>query len=61
MQNRDFLDDWPGRRDKAFKPGLSRLKRDIWYAQSIAQIKYSNLETEPYVMKKFKQNYPIQI
>ena len=23
MPNRDFLVDWPGRRDKAFKPGLS--------------------------------------
>jgi len=32
MLNRDFLVDWPGRRDKAFKPGLSRLKRDVWYA-----------------------------
>jgi len=32
MRNRDFLADWPGRRDKALKPGLSRLKRDIWYA-----------------------------
>jgi len=28
--NRDFLVGWPGYRDKAFKPGLSRLKRDIW-------------------------------
>jgi len=27
----------------------------------IAQIKYSNLESEPNVMKKFKQNYQIQI
>jgi len=32
MPNRDFLVDWPGRRDKAFIPGLSRLKRDVWYA-----------------------------
>jgi len=32
MHNREFLVDSPGRRDKAFKPGLSRLKRDIWYA-----------------------------
>jgi len=28
MSNRDFLVDWSGRRDKAFKPGLSRLKRE---------------------------------
>ena len=31
MRDRDFLADWPGRRDKALKPGLSRLKRDVWY------------------------------
>jgi len=30
MPNRDFLVDQPGRRDKAFKPGLSRLKQDVW-------------------------------
>jgi len=30
MPNRDFLIDQPGRRDKAFKPGLSRLKQDVW-------------------------------
>jgi len=30
--NRDVFVDWPGRWDKAFKPGLSRLKRDVWYA-----------------------------
>jgi len=32
MQNRDVLVDWPGRRDRAFKPGLSRLKWDVRYA-----------------------------
>jgi len=32
MLNRDFLVDWLGRRDNAIKPGLSRLKRDVWYA-----------------------------
>jgi len=32
MPNQDFLVDWPGRRDKAFKLGLSLLKRDVWYA-----------------------------
>jgi len=32
MRNRDFLADWPGRRDKTLKPGLSHLKRDVWYA-----------------------------
>jgi len=32
MRNRDFLADWPGRWDKALKPGLSWLKRDVWYA-----------------------------
>jgi len=25
MRNGDFLADWSGRRDKALKPGLSRL------------------------------------
>jgi len=31
MPNRDFLVDQPGRRDKAFKPGLSQqLKQDVW-------------------------------
>jgi len=30
MPNRDFLIDQPGRRDKAFKPGLSRLQQDVW-------------------------------
>jgi len=30
MPNRDFLVDQTGRRDKAFKPGLSRLKQDVW-------------------------------
>jgi len=32
MPNRDVLVDWPGCRDKAFKPGLSRPKLDVWYA-----------------------------
>jgi len=32
MRNRDFLADGPGLRDKALKPGLSRLNRDVWYA-----------------------------
>jgi len=32
MPNLDVLVDWPGRRDKVFKPGLSRLKQDLWYA-----------------------------
>jgi len=32
MPNREFLVDWQGRRDIAFKLGLSRLKRDVWYA-----------------------------
>ena len=31
MQNRNYLVDWPERRDKAFKPGLSQLKREEWY------------------------------
>jgi len=31
MPNRDFLDDQPGRRDEAFKLGLSQqLKQDVW-------------------------------
>jgi len=30
MPKRGFLVDWPGRRGKALKPGLSRLKRDVW-------------------------------
>ena len=30
MPNWDFLVDQPGRRDKAFKPGLSQLKQDVW-------------------------------
>jgi len=30
MPNRDFLVDQPGRRDKAFTPGLSLLKQDVW-------------------------------
>jgi len=34
---------------------------DITTHNVIAWIKYSNLETEPYVMKKFKQNYQVQI
>jgi len=38
MRNRDFLADWPGRRDKALKPGLSRLKRDVWYAYPCQQV-----------------------
>ena len=38
MRNRDFLADWPGRQDKALKPGLSRLKRDVWYAYSISPL-----------------------
>jgi len=29
IPNRDFFLDWPGRRDKDFKPGLSWLKRDL--------------------------------
>jgi len=32
MPNRDFMVDWPERQEKAFEPGLSRLKRDVWYA-----------------------------
>jgi len=32
MNTRDFLADWPGRRDKAFKLGVCRLKLDVWYA-----------------------------
>ena len=35
MPTRGFLVDWPGRRDKAFKPVLSQLKRDVWYAYVI--------------------------
>jgi len=34
---------------------------DIITHNVIAQIKHSNLETEPNVMKKIKQNYEIQI
>jgi len=30
MPNRNLLVDQAGRRDKAFKPGLSRLKQDVW-------------------------------
>jgi len=30
MPYRDFLFDQPGHRVKAFKPGLSRLKQDVW-------------------------------
>jgi len=30
MPNREILVDQSGRRDKAFKPGLSRLKQDVW-------------------------------
>ena len=39
MPNRDFLVDWPERRDKAVKPGLSRLKRDVWYAYYQGRVK----------------------
>jgi len=30
MPNRDFSVDQPGRQDKAFKRGLSRLQQDVW-------------------------------
>jgi len=30
IPNRDFLVDQPGRRDKAIKPGLSRVNQDVW-------------------------------
>jgi len=30
MPYQDFLFDQPGHWNKAFKPGLSRLKQDIW-------------------------------
>jgi len=32
MLNQEFLVDSPGRRDKAFKPGLFLLKREVCYA-----------------------------
>jgi len=32
MPNWNFLVDWPGRQDRAFKPELSQLKRDIQYS-----------------------------
>ena len=32
MPNKHFLVDYPGPLNKAFKPGLSRLKRDVCYA-----------------------------
>jgi len=30
MPNHDFLVAQAGRQDKTFKPGLSRLKQDVW-------------------------------
>ena len=30
IPNQDFLVDQAGRRYKAFKPGLSGLKQDVW-------------------------------
>jgi len=45
MLNRNFLGDWPGCRDKAFKPGLSRLKRDVWCADFSGQHVSTKIKT----------------
>jgi len=52
MPNRDFLFDWPGRRDKTVKPELFRQKRDVWYAYAFSNSNFyiSNVSWNKYTM-----------